>query len=139
MLRKLLTVSLVALGIGLGAAAHPAQGASYAGGSSYQLCPVPQECCGHIEYQLQRQTVLQNVQETVYETQYVPSERTVCETVMQPRTINTVPPPDFFASQYGSSPLTAAANVTAGSRYHIDVWDSGAGNTFALTTALEQK
>ena len=50
-----------------------------------------------------------------------------------------LPPPDFFASQYGTSPLTAAASVTAGSRYHIDVWDSGAGNTFALTTTLEQK
>src|SRR5262245_35639286 len=90
MSRKLLSVALLALGIGLGVAAHPAQGASYAGGASYRICPVPQECCGHTQYQLQRQTVLQNVQETVYETQQVPCVRTVCETVMQPKTITTV-------------------------------------------------
>ena len=57
MLRKLLSVAILALGIGLGAAAHPARGASYAGGASHRICPVPQECCGHIQYQLQRQTV----------------------------------------------------------------------------------
>src|SRR5215469_14505449 len=91
MLRKPLSVAILALGIGLGAAAaHPAQGASYAGGASHRICPVPQECCGHIQYQLQRQTVLQNVQETVCETQLVPCVRTVCETVMQPRTITNV-------------------------------------------------
>ena len=90
MLRKLLSVALLALGIGLGATAHPAQGASYAGGASNRICPVPQDCCGHIQYQLQRQTVLQNVQETVYDTQQVPCVRTVCETVMQPRTVTTV-------------------------------------------------
>ncbi len=90
MLRKLLTVAFLALGIGRIAVEHPAQGASYAGGASNRICPVPQDCCGHIQYQLQRQTVLQNVQETVYETQLVPCVRTVCETVMQPRTITTV-------------------------------------------------
>ena len=39
MLRKLLSVALLALGIGLGVAAHPAQGASYAGGASYGNLP----------------------------------------------------------------------------------------------------
>ena len=34
MLRKLLSVALLALGLGLGVAEHPAQGASYAGGAS---------------------------------------------------------------------------------------------------------
>ena len=72
MLRKLPSVALLALGLGLSVTAHPAQGASYAGGASYRICPVPQECCGHTQYQLQRQTVLQNVQETVYDTQQVP-------------------------------------------------------------------
>ena len=90
MLRKLPSVALLALGWGLGAAAHPAQAASYAGGASMRICPVSQECCGHIQYQLQRQTVLQNVQETVYETQQVPCVRTVYETVLQPRTVTTV-------------------------------------------------
>src|SRR5262249_17252562 len=90
MLRKPLSVTLLALGVGLGVIAHPAQGASYAGGASYRICPVSQECCGHTQYQLQRQTVLQNVQETVYDSQQVPVVRTVCETVMQPRTVNTV-------------------------------------------------
>src|SRR5215471_14977969 len=88
MLRKLTLVTFLALGVGV--ATRPAQGASYAGGASYRMCPVPQECCGHIQYQLQRQTVLQNVQETVFETQQVPCVRTVCETVLQPRTITTV-------------------------------------------------
>ena len=74
-------------GMGLGWPTHPAQAASYAGGASLRICPVPQECGGHVQYQLQRQTVLRNVQETVYETQQVPCVRTVCETVMQPRTI----------------------------------------------------
>ena len=91
MLRKLPSVALLALGFGLSVTAHPAQGASYAGGASYRICPVPQECSGHIQYQLQRQTVLQNVQETVYEPQQVPVVRTVYETVMQPRTINNGP------------------------------------------------
>src|SRR5947199_10665007 len=86
MLRKLLSVALLALGMGLGAAAHPAQGASYAGGASHRICPVPQECCGHIQYQLQRQTVLRNVSETVYDTQLVPCVRTVGYTVWKPRT-----------------------------------------------------
>ena len=90
MLRKLPSVALLALGIGLSVTAHPAQGASYAGGASYRICPVPQECCGHTQYQLQRQTVLQNVQETVYDPQQVPVVRTVYDTVMQPRTVTTV-------------------------------------------------
>ncbi len=90
MLRKLPSVALLALGIGLSVTAHPAQGASYAGGASYRICPVPQECSGHTQYQLQRQTVLQNVQETVYDPQQVPVVRTVYETVLQPRTITTV-------------------------------------------------
>ena len=86
MLRKLPLVALMALGMGLGVAARPAQAASYAGGASMRICPVPQECCGHVQYQLQRQTVLRNVQETVYETQQVPCMRTVvivlgCKTV----------------------------------------------------------
>ena len=89
MLRKLPLVALMALGMGLGVAARSAQAASYAGGASLRICPVPQECCGHVQYQLQRQTCLKNVQETVYETQQVPCVRTVCETVMQPRTITT--------------------------------------------------
>ena len=84
MLRKLPLVALMALGMGLGVAARPAQAASYAGGASLRICPSPQECCGHVQYQLQRQTVLQNVQETVYVTQQVPCVRTVCETVMKP-------------------------------------------------------
>ena len=61
----------MALAIGVWVTEHPAEAASYAGGASTRCCPVPQECCGHTEYQLQRQTVLQNVQETVYETQQV--------------------------------------------------------------------
>src|SRR5271165_1743047 len=85
MLRKLPLVALMALGMGLGVAARPAQAASYAGGASLRICPVPQDCCGHVQYQLQRQTVLRNVQETVYETQQIQCVRTVCETVMQPR------------------------------------------------------
>ncbi len=76
MLRKLPSVALMALGLGLGVTEHPAQAASYAGGASMRFCPVPQECGGHVQYQLQRQTVLQNVQETVYETQQVPCVRT---------------------------------------------------------------
>src|SRR5947208_6672185 len=90
MLRKLPLVALMALGLGLGVAARPAQASSYAGGASLRICPVPQECCGHVQYQLERQTVMRNVSETVYETQQVPCVRTVCETVMQPKTITTV-------------------------------------------------
>src|SRR5258708_39433936 len=90
MLRKLPSVALLVLGMGLSVAAHPARGASYAGGASYRICPVPQECCGHTQFQLQRQTVLQNVQETVYDQQQVPVVRTVCETVLQPRTVTTI-------------------------------------------------
>jgi hypothetical protein len=90
MLRKLPSVALLALGIGLSVTAHPAQGASYAGGASYRICPVPQECCGHTQYQLQRQTVLQNVTETVYDQQQVPVVRTVYETTLQPKTVTTV-------------------------------------------------
>ena len=82
MLRKLPSVALLALGLGLGVVEHPAQGASYAGGASNRICPVSQECCGHTQYQQQRQTVLQNVQETVYDQQEVPVVRTVYETVL---------------------------------------------------------
>src|SRR4051812_13004634 len=90
MMRKLLSVTLLALVCGAWAAEHPAEASSYAGGASTNCCPVPQECTGHIQYQLQMQTVLQPVQETVYEAQQVPYVREVCETVMQPRTITTV-------------------------------------------------
>ena len=90
MLRKLPSVALLALGIGLSVTAHPAQGASYAGGASYRICPVPQECCGHTQYQLQRQTVLQNVHGDRLRPQQVPVVRTVYDTVMQPRTVTTV-------------------------------------------------
>src|SRR5436305_5169753 len=86
-MRKLLSVSLMALCFGSWVAEHPAEAASYAGGASTRCCPVPQECGGHIEYQLQRQVVLRPVTETVYETQQVNCVRNVCETVMQPRTI----------------------------------------------------
>ena len=90
MMRKLLSVTLMTLVVGVWAAAHPAEAASYAGAASTRCCPVPQECGGHVEYQLQRQTVLQNVPETVYETQQVTCVRDVCETVMQPRTVTTM-------------------------------------------------
>ena len=89
MLRKLPWLALLALGLGLGGVTRPAQ-ASYAGGASLRICPAPQECSGHTQYELQRQTVLRNVQETVFETQQVPYTKTVCETVMQPRTVQTV-------------------------------------------------
>ena len=89
MSRKLPWLALTVLGLGLGFAAHPAQ-ASYGGGASARCCPAPQDCGGHVQYQLQRQTVLKNVQETVYETQQVPFVRNVCETVLQPKTIQTV-------------------------------------------------
>jgi len=84
---KLLSATLIALAVGLCATEHSAEAASYAGGASTRCCPVPQECGGHIEYQLQRQVVLQPVTETVYETQQINCVRNVCETVMQPRTI----------------------------------------------------
>src|SRR3954464_14463604 len=87
---KLLSVTLMTLAIGLCVTEHSAEAASYAGGASTRCCPVPQECTGHIEYQLQRQTVLQPVQETVYENQQVACVRDVCETVMQPRTVTTM-------------------------------------------------
>src|SRR5580704_17323668 len=90
MLRKLPSVALLALGLGLGAVEHPAQGASYAGGASNRICPVSQECCGHTQYQQQRQTVIQNVQETVFDQQVVPVVRTVYETVLQPRSVTTM-------------------------------------------------
>ena len=77
MIRKPLLVSLVTLACGVWAAARPAEAASYAGGASTRCCPVLQECCGHVQYQLQRQTVLRNVQETVYESQQVTSVRNV--------------------------------------------------------------
>src|SRR3954452_6538198 len=90
MMRKLLSVTLIALSIGSWVTEHSAEAASYAGGASTRCCPVPQECGGHVEYQLQRQTVLQAVQETVYESKQVCCVRDVCETVMQPRTITTI-------------------------------------------------
>ena len=89
-MRKLLSVTFMALVVGAWATEHPAEAASYAGGASTRCCPVPQECAGHVEYQLQRQCVLQPVQETVYETQQLPCVREVCETVMQPRCVTTV-------------------------------------------------
>src|SRR5689334_16398048 len=89
-MRKLLSVSLMALVFGLWGAEHPAQAAGYAGAASTRCCPVTQECSGHVDYQLQRQTYLQNVQETVYETQQVTTVRDVPETVMQPKTITTI-------------------------------------------------
>ena len=41
MLRKLPSVALLALGLGLGAVEHPAQGASYAGGARIESAPCP--------------------------------------------------------------------------------------------------
>src|SRR4051795_10272891 len=90
MMRKLRSVALMTLVFGAWVTEHPAEAASYAGGASTRCCPVPQECGGHVEYQTQRQTVLQAVQETVYENQQVTSVRDVCETVMQPRTVTTM-------------------------------------------------
>src|SRR3954452_25365047 len=90
MMRKLLSVTLIALSIGSWVTEHSAEAASYAGGASTRCCPVPQECGGHVQYHLQRQTVMQNVSETVYETQQVSCVRDVCETVMQPRTVTIV-------------------------------------------------
>src|SRR5262249_7473957 len=81
MTRKLLTACLATLALGVVAAARPAEAASYAGAASTRCCPVSQECGGHIQYQLQRQTVLQNVQETVYDTQQVPCVREACVTL----------------------------------------------------------
>src|SRR4051794_8503375 len=90
-MRKLLSVSLMALVVGVGVADHPSQAASYAGGASARCCPMPPtECGGPVAYQLQRQTVLQTVQETVYVPQQIQCERQVCETVMQPRTVTTM-------------------------------------------------
>src|SRR3954470_17400303 len=87
---KLLSATLIVLATGLWVTEHSAEAASYAGGASTRCCPVPQECGGHIEYQLQRQTVIQSVPENVYETQQVSCVRDVCETVMQPRTVTSV-------------------------------------------------
>ena len=84
---KLRTVLLTALAIGLWAGVPSAEAASYAGGASSRCLPSPQDCGGHIEYQIQRQVVLRPVTETVYETRLVNCVRDVCETVMQPRTI----------------------------------------------------
>ena len=67
MLRRLLTVPLLALAAGLGAGDRPALGSSYAGGASTRCCPVTEACSGHVEYQIARRTVLRPVQETVYE------------------------------------------------------------------------
>ena len=86
-MRKLLSVTLMALFFGAWVAEHPAEAASYAGAASTRCCPVPQECGGHVEYQLQRQTVLRNIQETVCETKQIQCVRDVCETIMQPKTI----------------------------------------------------
>ena len=59
-MRKLLSVTLITLIFGVWGAEHPAQAASYAGAASTRCCPVTQECSGHVDYQLQRQTCLQN-------------------------------------------------------------------------------
>src|SRR6478672_3291764 len=88
-MRKLLSVMLISLCMGMWATAHPAEAASYAGGASHRCCPVPQDCCGHTEYVLQRQTVLRQVCETIYESKQVPYEREVTETHLQPRTVTT--------------------------------------------------
>src|SRR3954451_10145885 len=85
---KLLPVMLVTLAIGSWVTEHSAEAASYAGGASTRCCPSPQqECGGHYEYQLQRQTVLKPVTGAVFGSQQVPCVRNVCETVMQPKTI----------------------------------------------------
>ena len=117
MLRKLPSVALLALGIGLSVTAHPAQGASYAGGASYRICPVPQECCGHTQYQLQRQTVLQNVTETVYDQQQVPVVRTVCETTLQPKTVTTVR--NVVEQQCRDEPYTIQKPIYQIGRAHV--------------------
>ena len=84
-MRKLLSVMLMSLLTGIWATAHPAEAASYAGGASHRCCPVPQECGGHTEYMLQRQTVLKQVCETIYESKPVTVERDIHETVLQPQ------------------------------------------------------
>ena len=57
-MRKLLSVPLMALICGASwGADRPAEAASYAGGASTRCLPSSQ-CPGHIEYRLQRQTVL---------------------------------------------------------------------------------
>ncbi|MDE2506728.1 MAG: hypothetical protein KGM43_05925, partial [Planctomycetota bacterium] len=90
-MRKLLSVGLAVLCAGTWAMAErPARAASYAGAASMRSSPVPQDCDGHIEYQLQRTTVLQPVSETVYETQVVPTVQEVAETIYQPRTVTTM-------------------------------------------------
>src|SRR5690242_16839290 len=48
---KPLSVTLMALAMGLWVTEHSAEAASYAGGASTRCCPVPQECGGHVEYQ----------------------------------------------------------------------------------------
>ena len=55
-----------------------------------RCCPVPQDCGGHTEYVLQRQTVLKQVSETIYESKPVTVEREIHETIYQPRTVTTV-------------------------------------------------
>ena len=61
MLRKLLSVALMALGMGLAWPSTRRRERATRVVPRIVICPVPQECGGHIEYQLQRQTVLQNV------------------------------------------------------------------------------
>ena len=75
---KLLSALLMTLAIGSWVTEHSAEAASYAGGASTRCCPSPQmECGGHIEYQIQRQTVLKPVTETVYESQQINCVRNV--------------------------------------------------------------
>src|SRR5262249_45416208 len=88
-MRRLLSVPLMALVLGAWVTAdHPAEAGGYSGAASTHCSPVP-PCQGPGRDQLQRQTVLQTIQETVYVPQQVQCVREVCETVLQPRTVTT--------------------------------------------------
>ena len=86
-MRKRLSVALMALVGGLVGGRSPGEAASYGGAASTRCCPVPQECGGHVEYQLQRQTCLQNGFGDRLRAAARHRERNVCETIMVPRTV----------------------------------------------------
>src|SRR5690348_13818886 len=89
-MRRSTSVVLFALAWGVGSVDLPTEAAGYAGAASMRYCPVSQECAGHIQYQLQQQTVLQTCQRTIYVPEQVNTVRNVCETVMQPQTVTTM-------------------------------------------------
>src|SRR5690349_6686138 len=89
-MRRVQSALLMALAWGLWAVDRPAEAATYAGAASTRICPVTEECAGHVQYQMQQQTVLRTLQETVYVPKQVTTMQTVNETVMQPRTVTTM-------------------------------------------------